>query len=443
VIELLLNLAAVAAGAVALRSVMQNLAPGGVETVAAVGVCLATALAVFVLSEPPNLFEDFEQHYYIGGEAVRAGPAALGPLVERGVEDGFTNLPIVAYLFLPFALLPLQAATLIFTLLGLAMTFFAWLLLVRLAYLDRAARWWLLFLFAASGPLHYSVREGNTSHMVLLGVAAGLYFLRAGKPVVAGALLGVAAVLKLPLLLFGVLFVLRRNWGSALGFASVCAGSVALSLVVFGLEVNRSWLVSVKQYGREPLGAFNVQSIPAALVRLVEGPAVLLDFTPHSVGTAQRLVGLILVGLLYVAAVLACRRRIDSVRSGTDGSQTGKELEYLLVLNLAVISSPLSWSHYYALLLIPMAFFLGARFSIADVRLRRLGWLGIAFTVPVVSVLHLPGSFLPDLYARLGISHLLFGGLILFGLLVIARRRVARDGMLPPQREPPDPATLS
>ena len=48
------------------------------------------------------------------------------------------------------------------------------------------------------------------------------------------------------------------------------------------------------------------------------------------------------------------RRRLRQPRSPT--GKDGREWEYLLVLTLAVFRSPLSWSHYYVLLLLPMAF---------------------------------------------------------------------------------------
>ena len=38
-------------------------------------------------------------------------------------------------------------------------------------------------------------------------------------------------------------------------------------------------------------------------------------------------------------------------------------MEYLIVLVLACISSPLSWSHYYAWMLLPIAFLLATRQS--------------------------------------------------------------------------------
>ena len=72
---------------------------------------LTVGMGLFLLSisEPPRFFKDFYTAYFAAGEAVLTGPEALRPQLEKGV-NGFVNLPIVAYLFAPFALLPFGAA---------------------------------------------------------------------------------------------------------------------------------------------------------------------------------------------------------------------------------------------------------------------------------------------------------------------------------------------
>ena len=114
---------------------------------------------------------------------------------------GFVNLPIVAYFFAPFAAFDFQWGAMLFFVTGLAMVMGTWLLLVRLAGLGINERWMLLLLIAANGPLHYSLKEGNTAHMGLFALALGLYFLRSGRDIAAGAVLSIGALLKLPLLL--------------------------------------------------------------------------------------------------------------------------------------------------------------------------------------------------------------------------------------------------
>ena len=219
---LLGHVAAVACGIVAIQAWPKTGRPAPVRLAGVATGCLVLAILTFVVVDPQYPFWDYRTAYYPAGKAVLDDPASLAALMGKGV-NGFVNLPIVAYLFAPFSLLSLRYAIGLFTLIGLATTVVAWLLLVRLAGLKGAERWLLLLLFVANGPLQYSLKEGNTSHWVLAALAGGLYLLRAGRPVAAGALLGAAAVLKLPLLLFGAYFVLRRNWRGTLGFAAVCA----------------------------------------------------------------------------------------------------------------------------------------------------------------------------------------------------------------------------
>lgn len=248
-------------------------------------------------------------------------------------------------------------------------------------------------------------------------------------------------MIKLPLLVFGVYFVLRRNWRSAFAFGTVLAAAALLSLAVFGWSLHREWLEhSVLQYSSHPIGAWNVQSIQAFLVRLDRPPDILFDFwTARSPDLPRRLAAFTLLGLLCGATVQAYARGRAAVAARADAAAaapvSSRELEFLLVLTLAIVTSPLSWSHYYALLLIPIAFFLGPDFPIAKgAWLHRLAWLGILLTTPVVLALSFSNPTLMTLYTSFGVSHVLLGGLIWFGLLARARVLSVGDPAAPQPR---------
>jgi hypothetical protein len=263
--------------------------------------------------------------------------------------------------------------------------------------------------------------------MVLLALAAGLHLLRTRREIAAGAALGLAALVKLPLMLFGAYFVLRRHWGAAAGFAVVCGAAALLSLAAFGWALHVRWFeLCVLQFSREPIGAFNNQSIPAFLTRLISGPQVLFDWHPRPAGAAQRMVGSVLTGLLYLAAVWAC------IRGGTgpqgERHPTGKaqgDLEYLLVLTLAIVASPLAWTHYYAWLLMPVAFFLGQRSPFVAGAAQKAAWVGIFLATPVVLHVPLSNPLLVMLHAKFALSHVLLGGLVWFALIAWSRSRAA------------------
>jgi hypothetical protein len=382
--------------------------------------CLSLAILTFLAVDPQYPFWDYRTAYYPAGKAVLDDPASLAVLVGKGV-NGFVNLPIVAYLFVPFSVLSLRYAIGLFTLFGLMMTVVAWLLLISLAELKGAERWLLLLLFVANGPLLYSIKEGNTSHVILVALTGSLYLLRARRPVAAGALLGAAAVLKLPLLLFGVYFVLRRDWRGTLGFVCVCLVVGILSVILFGWDFHVRWFeLCVLQFGSRWLAAFNVQSIQSFILRLQVAPALLTDWTAtYSPGASQRFAGYVLIGLLYLTALWSCIRR--SARLGDNTSGTGdarRDLEFLLVLCLAVVSSPLSWSHYYAWLLLPAAFHLRSTSLFAAGSIARLlGWVAIILATVLVRPLQFSDPVLMTAYSTVGASNLLFSGLLWIGLI--------------------------
>jgi alpha-1,2-mannosyltransferase len=389
-----------------------------------VGV-LALGLAVFELlsfkaSTPPGRFHDFVAAYYPAGQAVaHQDTSTLRMLIERGVS-GFVNMPVIAYVFAPFGWLPPQMAIALFTLIGLALTVATWFLLVRLARLELRERWLLALLFFANGPLMNAFKLGNTSYLIVFALAAGLALLRAGRPASAGVLLGVAAMIKPPLLIFGAFFALRRDPRGMLGFTVVCAATAALSLVLFGLADNLYWFqTSILQYSYSWLAAFNVQSISGFLLRL-HADAELTAWLPHVPTPSEKLVAQILTGLLFLIAGTACLRRPrpSATQRETDAAER-RDLQYLLVICLCLVSSPLTWSHYYVWLLIPTAFFLGSQLSFPSSWIARgLGWLAIFLVTPLVEwPLSISFPSLMTMYRSFAISHLLFGGLLWFGLV--------------------------
>ena len=382
----------------------------------ALGVA-ALAAASFYVSDPPTIFDDFTKAYYPAGRAVIDQPAALSALSHKGVF-GFVNMPVIAYLFAPFATGSLLAGASVFTLLGAGFTVAAWALLAKLARLDLADRWRLALLFAASGPLAYSLREGNTSHMVLFALAAGLVLIRAGRSGSAGALLACAALIKPPLILFGAFFLLRRDWRGVAGFSAILAGVAALSTALFGWAENLRWFdVCILQFSHRWLSAFNVQSIPGFLFRLSGGAGLLTDWHAYPPPAGLELPAKLCIMLLLAVALLVALpapARGEAVSPARRARR--RDLQYLLVLVLTVIASPLTWSHYYAWLLVPAALFLGERREQPATR-RMLGWTAIWLVTPLARFIAFKAPAALFVYKNIAVSHFLFGGLLWFGLL--------------------------
>ena len=151
------------------------------------------------------------------------------------------------------------------------------------------------------------------------------------------------------------------------GGATAIGGAVLLSLAVFGLEINIDWYRNcIEPFVGGVMPAFNVQSIDGFLARLETGPALLMEWTPLAASLWHKIVrSIVLVGDVH-PRLRGHRPRGDRSAARRRGRSSATALEFSIVLVLAVVTSPVSWSHYYLLLLLPWALYLGGRLGLPD-----------------------------------------------------------------------------
>lgn len=376
------------------------------------------------VSEPTVLFSDFNVAYYPAGRAVLEDLPHLFRRCWDTPVCGFVNIPIVALLFTPFSPLTLRHAQWLFIGLSLISLVASLLLLWSLTDRTPSRRWAMLWLFAMNGPLFYSLKEGNLTHFALLLLIVGLVCLDKTWDRSAGACFALAAIIKLPLLLFAVYFFGKRRWAAVFGYGVTLVTVTALSFWYAGWASHVEWYREViMPFSNKGLTAFNVQSVEALLLRLPEDVR-LYDWKPVEVPWDVRMAGRV-CAILFVG--------ISSILFLRDPGRQLREMMYLelsMVLCLALIISPVSWTHYYLLLLLPLALYAGNRLPIPD----HGGWfvamvLCILFISPPVTFTGQDSS-LDGPVARLLLSHYVIGAMLLWGLLAYARWRAAEAQQL-------------
>lgn len=408
---------------------VRRLLPWNPMAVAAVLGALVASWT-FAVTTYSTLFEDFTAAYYAAGVALQAGPQGLAPLLERGVH-GFVNLPLVGYLFWPFGLMPERTASVVYALLGVAAVVWTWKKLVDLASLDQRRAAVLLLVIASNGPLIYGLKEGNTSHFVLLAVVLAMASLIERRDFRAGVLLGFAALVKPPLVLFGAYVLLRRRWGAVMGGAATLLLASGLSLAVFGWEMHQTWYrLCIEPFTQGVVPAFNVQSIQAFLLRWqlgIQGP---FQWNPVPLVAPYDWIAKLLAGALFVVAAAVMVRNATPVAAGARERQQ-LWMEMSIVVALCSTTSPMSWSHYYTWFLLPLALFVSVDGSgIWRGRLFRAGgWIGLLLlSTPVIGVGWATGwSIRP--YMAVATSGLLVGGLLWMMLLAIWRMEAPRSSI--------------
>lgn len=374
------------------------------------------AVLLFLVTEPPQAFEDFRRAYWEAGVAAWQGPAGFSALYARG-SDGFVNLPIIAWLFAPFGLIGDAAAALIFTALGIAAVVWGWLLLSRLLELDRRDKGLLLVAIAGFGPMIYSLREGNISHFLFAVLVLAMLDVRHGRDIRAGILFGLTALIKPPLILIGVYFLLRRRWRLVYGGAATLAGVCLASLALYGWDLHMVWYQAViAPFAAGPTPAYNVQSFPALLLRQELGIASYLDWTPHALSAAGR-IGTAVFTVALAAICLWAAARQGEWKRAPDADTI--DIEIMMVVSFACLVSSLTWSHYYVWLLPAYAMAWSQDRTVW--RWIAAGAFGLSMFAEFMSWRMESGGYGP--LSNLLTSHLMIGGLMLMACLIALRVR--------------------
>ncbi len=174
--------------------------------------------------------------------------------------------------------------------------------------------------------------------------------LASNRPVTAGAVLGLAAALKVAPVLLVAIFLIERQYRAAIACIAV-AGALALaSLIIAGPDLHGVFLEKIRLLGQQlVIWDLNI-SLRAALYQLNELAAG-RPFPASSVAqpllvAAPVWVGLVATGILGAAAALIWR----ASRATPQPPRLGLRLAAgFLILTLC---APLSWAHHYLLVLL-------------------------------------------------------------------------------------------
>lgn len=189
----------------------------------------ASLAAVVVASALPAGY-DFHAYWLAGRHLLSGAPLYPDASTILGLPDEFRYLPIIAILFVPFALLPYEVALPIWTLLQVAIAAAVGLTLIRplpVSWRPWAAAGYVFFL-----GLVLEVTLGNVN-LISLGLALAAWRFR-DRAIPAGILLAAAVGLKfLPITLL-LFYVASGRWrpvlaGAVIGTAGLLAGALLMA----------------------------------------------------------------------------------------------------------------------------------------------------------------------------------------------------------------------
>jgi hypothetical protein len=369
-------------------------------------IILLTIVILWTISEPAKPFGDFTKAYYLAGQQVLEEPSKLYD--KLGGNLTFVNIPIVAVLFIPFSVFSKSIAVILTGALGGLASIAACYFTVKLSEVKGWQRLVAIGLFAINGPLYYNLKMGNTTQFVLLLLVGAVFCIKKRYKFWTGALIAIAAIIKLPLLLLGFYFMCKGRWRVLLGFSMTLLIVLGASVLLFGIDLHLAWYSKcIQPYLGMPLAAYNVQSVDGFLARLLT-QASLQSWAPIVVNDSFKLVrGLIIFLISGITIWIGWQSKTHSdIRSEIS--------ELCIALCLAILISPISWIHYYLVLLLPITLYLGNNLSVPKGGIWSAAiFLSIVLLSPPAISFNSNNGLL-----RLLTSHYFFGGVLLMGVLL-------------------------
>ncbi|MBI2921801.1 MAG: DUF2029 domain-containing protein [Planctomycetes bacterium] len=270
-------------------------------------------------------------------------------------------LPFFGLLMAPLALLPMDAACLLWHLLScaalLGSVWHAHRLLGRPRGLESPEA--LVALGATAVFWIASMTMGQIGLVTLYLSLAGVDFAQRGRPWLGGALVGLAAAIKVMPGILGVYFLLKRRWQAAAGAAAGFALCCALAVPVWGpsraVDLHQAWrrdaaaTAGVKFFELRESFRYQNQSLHAFLARTLMDVNAgrsgkpfhvnVADWPPDRVALVARVIQVPLL-LMMLAACLA-RRAGEPLRLS----------EFAFVNAITTFLSPIAWTFHMAILL--------------------------------------------------------------------------------------------
>ena len=389
------------------------------------GSVLFVVLLVLLAWQASTRSVDFPV-YHRTAQQLLAGDYELYPpqvyTSEPIPPHGFRYLPIVAWLFVPFGLLPLPVAAFVFYLLklmALAWTARALVLAPAIASplgllptggpgADDAAarRVAIIALLVVAGYAAEELRYGNAHLLVVALMVFAWTRTSRGETWLPGAALGLAIAAKItPLALLGY-FALRRKFAACAATLIALALLLAAPMVIVGGQTNAHLLKGFVRYALEKTEESDNYSLRGALHRLLApasevaaGSATLpttvrLDQGEQSMAitlTADResVAWMLLAGLIGIVSLAVLWR--------ASADPIVYLLEFSIVLVLMLIVSPHTQRRYFMQLYVPVLVLLAVMQG-GDARERAWARAGIVATAAA-------GTVLPLVFGGRTLSH--------------------------------------
>jgi hypothetical protein len=306
--------------------------------------------------------------------AWQSGVVAAALLPPRGYIHPYVQTPLWAFLLRP------ACTHLSFHAFNVA--FIAIVMLCTSAMLLLVLNFWtpILFrplpvvlicvIFYRAEPLMYALALTQTHVIFLLCSLLAVLLAQSERPgrnrgIVAGALLAIAASIKITPGYLVLYWIARRQYTAALSFVAFFAALVGLTFLTTGATLTLAYLHELSELSNVLLVSSNNQSLAATWMTHAYASKDLLNWHIHRLPTVVKVTSLVLtIAASFAGGWLDRKPHRHMTPYGA-----------IFAMVAATAFTPIAWTHYFVLLVVPVLLLVSA--AIED---RRVPWalLGLA-----------------------------------------------------------------
>jgi hypothetical protein len=321
-------------------------------------LCLIGLLNLLVHAWPsPGHLRDFCQEWvsaknYFDGRPVYLSLNESLPLYFDGVYElpieYNAHPPVSVLAALPLAAFDYRTAFVLWNLTSIAALAVSMWLIMRRDGLGFGRVWIfpIVTLLLTSGALTHHLFQGQLNLLLLLLITGCWAADRGGREVLGGALLGAAMALKLFPGFLLLYFVVRRQWRSAASAAAVFVLLNAAALVVFGADSFRTYFVEVVPQLGQFRDTWPNASVMGFWSKLFDGGRSGHVYPLWKSELLMQAGYLISSGLL----VLLAGWKVWQAKS-----RPQRDVAFGLCIIAMLLVSPVTWNHYFVMLILPLA----------------------------------------------------------------------------------------
>jgi len=310
----------------------------------------------------------------------------------KGILTPYVHLPLFSFLYRPLLFIPFRTITKLLLIINVLVMVFSLYLILKLV--DRGS---ILRLFSIAilvmaffYPMRYSLRLGQTTPIIFLGIISIYYLAKIGHLKTSGFILGGIISLKITPIFFLCYFLIRKKWSLAISSIVTLMVVAICSVLLMGWESNAIFFNNIIRLNGLSLASWNNQSLDGFLLRCVTGATHLYDWHLLELPLKMKVLKYFVLTsmLLLWIFILIQSKRIKEDNHDLFG--------FSLTLVLLVIFAPISWSHYLLFLVFPYLVLLNTIIRNKTIPYRKL-MIGVL-------LLSYPGVALPPSYFLLFIN---------------------------------------